>query len=337
MPHLKRGAMRDFLNIMEQHGYFKEDSWNRTDYIYTFESGNKIEFFSLDMPHKVRGPRRKRLFINEANNIPRETFDQLEVRTEEEIWLDWNPTAPFWFHEDLQQREDVDSIILTYLDNEGLPESIVKSIEARKVNRNWWRVYGEGQLGEVEGRIYTGWKLDLETIPHEARLERRGLDFGYSADPAALVDVYYMDNGYILDERLYQTGMRNSEISSLVKNLEQPQTLIIADSAEPKSIDDLKMYGLNVLPAVKGQGSVNQGINYVQEKRIWVTKRSVNLIKEYRTYMWKFDKDGRQLSIPEDVNNHAMDALRYAIQSLNVKTDVPVYKPRQMLQRKYGH
>lgn len=337
MPHLKRGAMRDFLSIMEEHGYFDPIRWNKTDSIYTFETGNKIEFFSLDMPHKVRGPRRDILFINEANNIPKETFEQLEVRTMEEIWLDWNPTAPFWYHEDLEGRDDVDGLILTYKDNEGNPESIIKSIEARRNNKNWWRVYGEGQLGEVEGRVYTGWKLDLEDIPHEARLVRRGLDFGYSVDPAALVDVWYINDGYILDERLYQTGMRNQELAEFVKNLEEPQTLLIADSAEPKSIDEIKMYGLNVLPTTKGPGSVNQGINYVQSQKIQVTKRSVNLIKEFRSYMWKFDRDGRQLAIPEDINNHAMDAIRYAIQSLNVKTDVMPYKPKAMLQRKHSH
>lgn len=338
MPHLKRGAMRDFLNIMEEHGYFDESRWNRTDFIYTFESGNKIEFFSLDMPHKVRGPRRKDLFINEANNIDKETFDQLEVRTEGDIWLDWNPTAPFWFHEDLLgQRDDIDHIILTYKDNEGLPQSIVKSIEARKVNKNWWQVYGMGQLGEVQGRIYTGWKVDLDEIPHEAKLIKRGLDFGYSNDPAALVDVYYLDGGYILDERLYQIGMRNKAIADFITNVEEPQTLVIADSAEPKSIDELKLYGVNVLPAEKGPGSVNQGINFVQDQRISVTKRSINTIKEYRGYMWKFDRDGKQLSVPEDFNNHSMDAIRYALQAQNVKTDVKPFKPKSMMQRKYAY
>lgn len=336
MPHLKRGAMRDFLNIMKEHGYFKDDRWNKTDFIYTFETGSKIEFFSLDMPHKVRGPRRDRLFINEANNIVKETYDQLEVRTNEEVWLDWNPTNEFWFYTDLLGQDNVDFIILTYKDNEGLPQQVVDSIESRRSNKNWWKVYGLGELGEVEGKIYKDWKLDLDDIPHEARLERRGLDFGYSTDPAALVDVYYFNGGYILDEQLYRIGMHNKAIADTINNLRDPHTLVMADSAEPKSIDEMKLYGINVLPAQKGPGSVTQGINYVQGQKISATKRSVNLIKEYRNYMWKTDKDGRILSVPEEGQDHLMDAIRYALSSFNTRTDIHAYKPKQMLARKYG-
>lgn len=328
-PHLKRGAIRDFLSIMQEHNYFKEERWNRTDYVYTFETGSKIEFFSADQPSKVRGPRRDRLFINEANNIPYEAFDQLEVRTRDEIWLDWNPTSEFWFYDQVlpNRADDVDFITLTYLDNEALAPAIVQSIESHKQNRAWWQVYGLGQLGEVEGRIYTGWKLDLEEIPHEARLERRGLDFGYSLDPAALVDIYYYNGGFILDERMYQLGMSNREIGEFIKNLEKPQALVIADSAEPKSIDELKLYKVNVLPAQKGPGSVSQGIQYLQDQSISVTKRSVNLIKEYRNYMWKFDKDGKQLAVPEPGNDHALDAVRYGMESLRPRPQVEPRTP----------
>lgn len=334
-PHLKRGAMRDFLNIMQAHGYFKEDSWNKTDYIYTFETGSRLEFFSADMPSKVRGPRRDRLFVNEGNNIPWEAWDQLLVRTKEYAWVDWNPTHEYWFYERvLGKRDDVDFITLTYKDNEALDPEIVKDIETHKNNKNWWAVYGLGQLGEVEGRIYKDWNI-IDDLPHTARLERRGLDFGYSQDPAALVDIYYHDGGYILDEQLYQKGMHNSAIADFIKNLQDPHTLVIADSAEPKSIDEIKMYGVNVLPATKGPGSVNQRISFLQGKRVSMTKRSVNLIKEYRNYLWKTDKDGHILPVPEDGNDHALDATGYAIQSLNVKTDVMPYKPKQMLSRKY--
>lgn len=336
IPHLKRGAMRDFKNIMVEHHYWKPERWNATDFIYTTEAGNVIEFFSLDMPHKVRGPRRDILFINEANNIPKETFDQLEVRTNEEIWLDWNPTSEFWFYTDLKDQPNVDFIILTYKDNEGLPQAIINSIESRKDNKNWWKVYGLGELGEVEGKIYKDWRLDLDEIPFEARLERRGLDFGYSIDPAALVDVYYLNGGYILDEQLYRVGMHNKAIADTINNLPNPHSLVMADSAEPKSIDELKGYGINIQPAEKGQGSVNQGINYIQGQRISVTKRSINLIKEYRNYMWKTDKDGNILSVPESGNDHLMDAVRYALSSFNTNTDIHVYKPKAMLARKYG-
>lgn len=317
-PHLKRGSMRDFLNIMQDAGYYQDSRWNRTDYIYTFESGSRIEFFSADQPSKVRGPRRDRLFINEANNVPYEAYDQLEVRTADDVWLDWNPTNEFWFYDQVLpvRTTDVDFITLTYKDNEALNQSIIQSIESHRHNKSWWSVYGLGQLGDVEGKIYRDW-LEIEEIPHEARLVRRGLDFGYSNDPSALVDVYYYNGGYIFDEMIYQKGMSNKQLADFILNLPEPQTLVIADSAEPKSIDELKVYGLNVIATTKGAGSINQGIQYVQDQRISYTKRSTNLKKEYRNYMWKKDPlTDKTLNIPQDVWNHSMDALRYAIQSL---------------------
>jgi len=314
MPHLKRGAIRDFLNIMQTHNYFNENAWNKTDSIYTFETGSRMEFFSLDMPHKVRGPRRQRLFINEANNIPLETFDQLEIRTNEEIWLDWNPVAEFWWYTDVEPNRDVDFIVLTYLDNEGLEQSIVDSIESRRGNKNWWNVYGLGQLGESEGRIYTSWQI-IDEVPHEARLERYGLDYGYSNDPTASDGIYKYNGGFIIDEVIHQKGLVNSEIANIFKNL--PRALIIADSAEPKSNDEIKSYGVTVLPATKGQGSVLQGIQLVQNQRISVTKSSVNTIKEYRNYLWQTDKNGKIINEPVDYMNHHMDDIRYAIASMN--------------------
>lgn len=314
-PHLKRGAMRDFLNIMKEQNYYVDDFWNRSDYTYSFETGSRIEFFSADQPSKVRGPRRDVLFINEANNIPYEAFDQLEVRTKKIIWLDWNPTNEYWFYDEVKPRDDVDFVTLTYKDNEALDPQIIRSIEARRANKNWWMVYGLGQLGEVEGKIYKDW-LIIDDIPHEARLERRGLDFGYSNDPAAIVDIYYYNGGYLLDEQLYRKGMLNKQIADFINNLPNPQTLVMADSAEPKSIDELKLYGINILPAQKGQGSVTQGIQYVQSKQISITKRSVNGIKEYRNYLWKTDKDGKIINEPEGGLDHFLDAVRYGMESL---------------------
>ncbi len=312
-PHLKRGVMRDFLNILEQQEYYKDDRWNRTDYIYTFESGSKIEFFSADQPDKVRGPRRDRLFINEANNIPFAAFDQLEVRTKEYVFLDWNPTNSFWFYEELQsKRDDVEHMILTYKDNEALDAEIVKSIEQRKNNKAWWKVYGEGQLGEVEGKIYKDWQI-IDEIPHEAKLERYGMDFGYSNDPTAIVAIYRYNGGFIFDEVTYQKGLSNKQIADILKATDR--AIVFADSSEPKSIDEIKSYGINIFPAQKGQGSVNQGIQFVQEQRVSVTKQSVNLIKEYRNYLWITDKDGKILNIPEDGNDHCLDAIRYSMET----------------------
>lgn len=320
-PHLKRGAIRDFLNIMQAHKYYKDERWNKTDYVYTFETGSKIEFFSADQPAKVRGPRRDRLFINEANNVHYETFDQLEVRTKDFIFLDWNPVGDFWFYtEVLYKRTDVEHIILTYKDNEALPQQIVDSIEQRKSNASWWKVYGEGQKGELEGKIYRDWQI-IDEIPHEARLERRGLDFGYTNDPSALVSIYRYNGGYILHQEFFQKGLTNKQIADYILNLDEKTTLVIADSAEPKSIDEIKSYGVNIMPANKGQGSVLQGIQYVQQQKISVTKNSLDILKEYRNYFWKTDKNGVVINEPEHAFSHSMDAIRYGFNGFAPESD----------------
>lgn len=310
LPHLKRGAIRDFLNIMQEHHYFKDDRWNKTDFIYTFETGSKIEFFSADQPSKVRGPRRDVLFINEANNISYETYTQLEIRTKKIIWLDWNPIAEFWFYTEVMGKIDSDFITLTYKDNEALEESIVQTIESRKSNAGWWKVYGEGQLGEAEGLIFKGWKM-IDEIPHEAKLEGYGLDFGYTNDPTAIVAVYKHNGGFLLDEIAYQKGLSNKQIADILSNIERG--LVIADSSEPKSIDEIAGYGISIIGATKGKDSVLQGIQYLQGQKISVTKRSTNILKEQRNYLWLTDKDGKPVNEPSPIYNHSIDAIRYRI------------------------
>lgn len=314
-PHLRRGAMRDFLSIMEAQRYYRDDRWSKTEYTYTFETGSKIEFFSADQPGKVHGPRRDVLFLNEANNVPYEIFDQLRVRTRKTIWIDYNPTNEYWYYTEIAPNYEHDFITLTYKDNEALDPSIVADIESHQHNKHWWKVYGLGQLGDVESRIYTNWRI-IDEIPHEARLERRGLDFGYTNDPSAIVDVYYYNGGYIWDERLYRKGMANKQLADFLNQLEKSSTLVCADSAEPKSIDEIRSYGVSILPAQKGQGSLLQGIQYVQAQPVSLTKRSVNLIKEYRNYLWATDNDGRIINEPEPGNDHALDAGRYAMEGL---------------------
>lgn len=327
IPHLKRGAMRDFKNIMQAQHYWKESLWNATDSIYTFETGNQIEFFSTDNSDKLRGARRDWLFMNEANNNTFDAFEQLEVRTKKGVFIDYNPTNEFWALTDVKgMRDDVDFLVLTYKDNEGLSEEIIKSIESRRNRPGWWKVYGEGQLGEVEGRIFTGWNI-IDEIPHEARLERYGLDFGYTNDHSAIVAVYYYNGGYVLDEVLYQKGMSNKQLADTILN--QKTALVVADAAEPKSIDEIRSYGINVIAAKKGQGSVLQGIQAVQAQSISVTKRSVNIIKEYRNYLWETDKDGRIINEPEHLWSHSMDATRYAMNSL-----VPIIQRNEMLNQR---
>lgn len=314
LPHLKKGAIRDFLTIMEAQGYYKDDRWNRTDFIYTFETGSKIEFFGVDSADKVRGPRRDDLFINEANNVSYETYTQLSIRTNGTIWIDYNPVVEFWVHDEIiAHGVDHDFLILTYKDNEGLPATIVHDLESRRGNAAWWRVYGEGLVGELEGRVYKGWQI-IETIPHGARLERHALDFGFDPDPAVIVDIYYYDGGYILDEVLYQKGLHNSDLAQALKNL--PPRLTIADSAEPKSISEIAMYGVSIMPTPKGKDSKKWGINVMQSIPISITKRSVNGIDEYRKYMLAQDKEGR--FIPGETVGHDdfLDAARYGIVSL---------------------
>ena len=307
--------MRDFKNIMIAHNYWKDANWNATDSIYTFETGSQMEFFSTDNGDKLRGARRDRLFVNEANNVTFDAFEQLEVRTKEFVYLDWNPTNEFWFYTDVKdKRNDVEHIIVTYKDNEALPIEIVHSIEQRMNRKGWWQVYGMGQLGEVEGKIYKDWQI-IDSIPHEARLERYGLDFGYTNDPTAIIAIYYYNGGYIFDEICYQKGMSNKQIADVLLSVNK--SLTIADSAEPKSIDELRMYNLNVMPATKGAGSITQGIAYIQDQRISVTKSSINLIKEYRNYLWKVDKNtGKIINVPDGGLDHALDAVRYGISSL---------------------
>jgi len=330
-PHLSLGAIREFKSILLDRGYWDDARWNDGQHTYNFETGTVIEFISMDKLGKAHGPRRDVLFINEANNLEWPIVDQLITRTKEVVWLDWNPTSVFYFYEEMWgKRDDIDFMgdggnypPLTFEDNEGLDDGQRNEILAHKGNRNWWRVYGEGKLGEIEGRIFTGWNV-IDDIPHTARLERYGLDFGYSNDPTAIIAVYYHNGGFILDEITFQKGLSNKQIADVLLN--QPKALTVADSAEPKSIDEIRSYGVNILPTTKGQGSVLQRIQMMQDQRISYTKRSLNIQKEYRNYLWLTDKDGRIINEPDHLWSHSMDAAMYAIQSC-----VPMIKRQEIL------
>ena len=322
LPHLKRGAIRDFLFIMKTTNHYSDASWNRSDFIYTFANGSFIEFFSVDTPDKARGPRRKILFINECDALAYETFSNLEVRTSDEVILDFNPVVEFWVHKIVMQEMEHEFLKLTYKDNETLDPKIVASIESRKKNKNWWRVYGLGEIGVLEGSIYEDWKI-IPSVPDEARLVRYGLDFGYSIDPAACVAVYEHDGGFVLDEVIYETKLKNPAIASRI--LEQPeQALVIGDSAEPKSIDEIEDEGVDIVGSMKGADSIRFGINTVQDQKISVTQGSVNVIREYRGYKWRTNKDGEPMNKPEEGFDHAMDAIRYAI--TDIKKPEAIYE-----------
>ena len=316
-PHLDKGAILDFTNIMKDRGYWDELRWNKTKHTYSFESGSFMEFFSVDTYGKAHGPRRDVLFINEANNLAYNIVDQLITRTRKIVWMDWNPSEEFWFYTQmLPNRKDIDFITLTYLDNEALDDITIQEIESHKHNKAWWTVYGLGQLGATEARIYRNWKV-IDEIPHEARLVRHWLDFGYSLDPTAIGDVYEYDGGYILDEQLYAKGQSNKQIADFLLNLDN--ALTVADSAEPKSIDEIKSYDVSIIPAKKGPDSIRNGIQLVQAQKISYTRRSTNIHKEYSTYVWMSDKDGELIkpNVPEGGLDHHLDGIRYAIGSLS--------------------
>jgi phage terminase large subunit len=324
VPHLKRGAIRDFLKILNWTNNYKEDSWNRSSLRYEFSNKSFIEFFSADQPDKLRGARRDILFINECNNISFDSYQQLAIRTKKFIYLDYNPTSEFWVHEHLVNDEDAELIILTYKDNEALDQSIIKEIEKAKEKAktsaywdNWWKVYGLGQIGSLQGVVLDNWK-QVDVIPHDAKLIAYGMDFGFTNDPTTLIGIWKQDGQLWIDELLYQTNMTNNDIGNYLKSISFGKKELICDSAEPKSIEELRRQGFNVHPAIKGADSVKIGIDILKRYEINVTKTSANLIKELRSYQWETDSSGKLTGSPVDAMNHLIDPLRYvALNKLN--------------------
>ena len=311
LPHLKRGALRDFIKILMDNNLYKEKWHNKSD--NSFKVGKSIiEFFSADQPDKLRGARRDYLFINECNNIPKAAFDQLEVRTSKKVYLDFNPVSEFWVHEHLLPMEGVKFIKSTYRDNPFLDETIIKSIERRKeTDPAWWRVYGEGEVGSVEGMVYPLWN-PVDKFP-ECKWECMGLDFGYTNDPTALVRVGLSEGEIYLDELIHETGLTNQDILKRFEALSISRSIeVFADSAEPKSIEEIRRGGYFIKPCEKGRDSVINGINKVKQYKLNVTKSSVNLIKELRNYKW-MEKGDKVLNKPVDDWNHLLDAVRYAL------------------------
>ena len=313
MPHLRRGAIRDWREQMEKNGLYFEDAHQKTEGKYSFWNGNYMEFFSIDEPTKVRGPGRDILFINEANLVPFETFQQLNMRTKKLIILDYNPADEFhWIYDKILPREDCHFVQTTYKDNPYLPKAQREEIEKLKESGgNWWKVYGLGERGTAKGLIYPN------HITHEGKWPEKvhgyGLDFGFSNDPTALVECYVSGNELFVKELIYETHLTNSDLIKKMKSL-GINGQIWADSAEPQRIEEIRRAGFNIKPVKKGPESVKLGIDKESRHKILLHPSGINTQKEIKSYKWQTDKNDIQLAKPIEINDHAMDAIRYFVQ-----------------------
>ena len=317
IPHLRRGALKDFLGILKGLNRYKDSQFNKSTLKYIFTNGSYIEFFSTDQPDKLRGARRTDLFINECNNIPFDAYQQLAIRTSGTIWLDYNPTNLFWVDKELIGQPDTDFVTLTYKENDSLPDSIVRELlKAREKAKtstywsNWCRVYLDGEVGSLEGVCIPDWK-EIDTIPNEARLLGYGMDFGYT-DPTTIIALYKYNEAYIFDEVFYKSNTVLRDVSLFLRH-NNIKDNIIADQAEPKSIETLRRDGHNIYPCTKGRDSVNFGINLINQNEIYVTSRSRNLKRELQGYIWAKDKNGDTLSKPTGEHPDCIDACRYVL------------------------
>lgn len=310
MPHLKRGCIRDFMDMLQRESMWEQKNWNATDKIYKVNN-SIIEFFSADNPGKVHGPSRDILYINECINIEYEVYRQLAIRTTEYIILDCNPCFEFWLDEKVLVLPEAKLIHSTYRDNEFLSCAQVREIESNRGDEDWWRVYGEGQTGVRQGVIVRNWDI-VQSMPEVYKKRWLGIDFGFTNDPTAIVDIRLASGELWIDELLYAKGYDNLMIAGHLSMLGVPRdTPVIADSAEPKSIREISAKGWKVEAVQKGKDSINSGISVLNRYRKHVTNRSVNIITEYRNYCWKTDEFGNVTNTPVDKYNHSIDAQRY--------------------------
>ena len=309
-PALRATVMRDFIDILKTYNIYNPDSHNKSNSEYLLYNC-LVEFISLDQSQKVRGRKRDLLFINEANELSFDDFQQLIFRTTGRIIIDYNPSDEFhWIYEEIIPREDAEFHRTTYRDNPFLEQSIVDEIEKLQyTDENYWRVYGLGHQGTSQDLVYKKYDI-INEVNEDAKLIAYGLDFGYSINPTAVLGVYQLKDKIILNEILYERGLTNQDIAYQLNKVGD-KTEIICDSAEPKSIEELYRLGLNVKPAKKGADSIRNGIDIIKRYPIQITSASVNLIKEIRNYKWQTDKNGNTLNKPLDQFNHLLDAFRY--------------------------
>lgn len=310
LPALKGSAYRDFLEIINNEGWYSEVFHNKSEMTYLLH-GNLVEFISVDQPQKIRGRKRNIVFINEANELTWEDFFQLNIRTTDKIIIDFNPSDEFhWIYDKLIPRDDADFFQTTYKDNPFLPKELIEEIERlREADDNYWQVYGLGNRGASKEVIYTHWKPCKE-LPGKGEVWY-GLDFGFN-NPSALVKIESYEGAIYAEEKLYQSKLTTNDLAESFRDLGVGKTdEIFCDNAEPKTIEELRRSGFNAKPCDKKE--VKEGIRKIKSLPLYVTDSSSNLLKEIKSYKWKVDKDGTVLDEPVKFNDHAMDAMRYAV------------------------
>jgi phage terminase large subunit len=317
LPALRRSVMRDFINIADKLGIYYLGEHNKSENIFKY-NGHTIEFLSTDEPQKIRGAKRDICFINEGNELNYEDFRQLSMRTTSEMIIDFNPSDPVhWLYEEIIDREDCDLFITTYKDNKFLPSELIKEIERiRERDPDYWLVYGEGQRAVFSDRqIFKGWQyIPLKEFP-EFDDTTIGIDFGFSNDECAIVEIGKVKDRIYINELCYRKAMTNRDIAEFLKSIGKNNVLAFCDSAEPKSIEELRQMDIWAKGATKGSGSINAGISLLKEFDIIVSNESKNIKKEQQTYFWHQLKDETIINKPIDKNNHLMDAIRYAVYS----------------------
>ena len=320
LPSLKGSILRDFVQIMQKMQIWDSCKFNKSDLICTFPNGSFVEFFSCDNEQKLRGRKRKVLYVNEGNELRFIEWQQLQMRTTEFSIIDYNPSFSdgHWLCQ-LNKESKTYHFITTYKDNPFLEPKVVEEIESlKKKNPSLWRIYGLGLQAMVEGLIFTNVDVINEIPRWQRKHHYMGMDFGYTNDPTAIIDVYINDNTLWLNEVCYRTQMLASDIISTLKAVNQEygeNVEIISESADPRLIDEISNAGLDIHPVKKFQGSIAAGIQKMQEMKICVTKRSANLIKEFKNYTYRQNKEGKWLNEPIDAYNHGIDAVRYVVLS----------------------
>lgn len=326
-PSLRASVMRDFISILYQYDMYREEFHNKSSSEYILYN-NLIEFISLDQPQKVRGRKRDLLFINEANELYWEDWQQLLFRTKDKIIIDYNPSDEYhWIYDKVIPRDDCDFYITTYLDNPFLGESIKQEIERLKdTDEHYWQVYGLGIKGITKSTIFR--YIEVNQIPESAKFLSYGMDFGYTNDPTTLVAIYVDNYNLYVQEYLYRTMMTTTDIHNYLKSLDINREMIWADSAEVRLIDELRRMGWNIKPSIKGRDSINAGIDLLKRYKIHLTSDSTNIIQEFRNYKWQEDRNGKMINIPIDSHNHTIDALRYGTYSILSKPNFGKYAIR---------